>query len=229
MAPPRKDRICERCGAVHHRRKSLYCSAKCGQSASADKHRARLTGMPGMRAKNGVEKPCTVCGRLFYAPASQAHQRRCSKTCYLSARWPESHKETRQCAICGQDFVALQSHRKVTCGSADCRREHKSRRLRGENCHFWRGGKTAPYHKEWKSIRRQALERDGYRCTQCGEATRIQVHHVVPYRYSQSHAIENLVTLCRPCHSREELRVNVEFREGLRQRWPSGRSVPEPA
>ena len=53
----------------------------------------------------------------------------------------------------------------------------------------------------WRALRKQALERDGWRCTACGRAGRLEVHHVQPT--SQGGAVwelGNLRTLCRPCH-----------------------------
>lgn len=74
----------------------------------------------------------------------------------------------------------------------------------------------APYNQEWKTIRRLAVERDGAKCALCGSTDRIQVHHIVPYRYSHSHDLENLVTLCRSCHSKEEYKANPKTVEVLK-------------
>ena len=180
-----------------------------------------LTGLAANRPRNGADKTCEQCGESFYVPASQIEQRFCSNSCYLKSRWGDDHREERICPVCGASFVVMASDKAACCQSAACRREHKSRLHRGELSNFWRGGKVAPYHKDWRSARRAALERDGSRCTICEGGDRVQVHHVIPYRYSHSHAIENLVTLCRRCHSREELRVNPASVAGLRvARWP---------
>jgi len=183
--------------------------------------RKGATGLPANRPRNGEHKVCAECGASFYVPASQIKQRFCSNACYLRSRWGDDHRETRKCAVCGAEFVVMASSKSVCCSSAECRREHKSRIHRGELCNFWRGGKAAPYHKDWQAARRLALKRDGNCCVICGSDDRVQVHHIIPYRYSRSHAIENLVSLCRRCHSREELKVNPESVAGLRvARWP---------
>jgi 5-methylcytosine-specific restriction endonuclease McrA len=49
----------------------------------------------------------------------------------------------------------------------------------------------------------------------CDSVKILNVHHKIPYRYSKSHALENLITLCRSCHSKEELLVNKEFAAAL--------------
>ena len=54
----------------------------------------------------------------------------------------------------------------------------------------------------WKRVRRLVLERDGYRCRACGKASgRFEVDHIIPLSFSGApFDMENLQTLCRPCH-----------------------------
>ena len=54
----------------------------------------------------------------------------------------------------------------------------------------------------WKRVRRQAIERDGYRCRKCGRASgRFEVDHVVPISAGgAAYELDNLQSLCRPCH-----------------------------
>jgi 5-methylcytosine-specific restriction endonuclease McrA len=49
-------------------------------------------------------------------------------------------------------------------------------------------------------LRRQVLERDGWRCQQCGCATQLEVHHVRSRSRLGDDAHENLITLCTECH-----------------------------
>jgi 5-methylcytosine-specific restriction endonuclease McrA len=51
-------------------------------------------------------------------------------------------------------------------------------------------------------LRRQALERDDYRCTArgCRQTHDLQVHHLHERQHGGGHQLENLVTLCRRCH-----------------------------
>jgi 5-methylcytosine-specific restriction endonuclease McrA len=96
--------------------------------------------------------------------------------------------------------------------------------MSGERSILWRGGRTNPYTGMWRHQRALVRQRDGGVCRNCGSTDRPQVHHVIPARYGGTHDLSNLVTLCRSCHSKEELRVNVHYREGLRTRW-RGREV----
>jgi len=72
----------------------------------------------------------------------------------------------------------------------------------------------------WKKLRKQALIRDKYLCQSCLENNRItqaqEVHHVLPV---ESHpelqlTLDNLQSLCRPCHeqTKEKTKVKTKFR-----------------
>jgi 5-methylcytosine-specific restriction endonuclease McrA len=57
--------------------------------------------------------------------------------------------------------------------------------------------KPETYCQLWKRI----LERDGWRCQQCGSLINLQVHHSHPRGTQGDDAEENLITLCANCHS----------------------------
>ena len=217
-------RYCERCGRQFHARRR-FCSDECRKASVPPWNKGR-TGLAANRPRNGTEIPCATCGKMTYRPKCAINRPYCSPDCYQKARWGDSHVETRPCIICGGSFQCEKSLPN-TCCSAKCRSERKSQLRRGENSEFWRGGKSAPYHKEWKSVRRRALERDGYKCRLCSSTDRIQVHHKIPYRYCHSHDLDNLISLCRSCHSKEELKVNQATADGLLLRWPQRESSPE--
>lgn len=68
-------------------------------------------------------------------------------------------------------------------------------------------GRSAMYRGvDWKKQRRKARQRDNYACRCCGK-TRVEmkkfpnVHHIIPYRYSLSNDLLNLVCLCPKCHT----------------------------
>lgn len=53
----------------------------------------------------------------------------------------------------------------------------------------------------WQCVRRAVLQRDKYRCQECGRAGRLEVHHVK--RIADGGAVfapDNLRALCRDCH-----------------------------
>ena len=44
------------------------------------------------------------------------------------------------------------------------------------------------------------LERDDYRCQECGSRRNPECHHIVPVSEGGSHALSNGLVLCRSCH-----------------------------
>ena len=76
----------------------------------------------------------------------------------------------------------------------------------------------------WQKVRLKVFERDGWACTSCGDtATTLHVHHKLyesgkdPWEYP----LDNLMTLCEPCHNREyndrnqvERRLLTELKKG---------------
>jgi len=95
--------------------------------------------------------------------------------------------------------------------------EETVRRLETEG--LWSNAEN-DYGPHWQATRNQVRARDGYRCQVCGSleiGRPHHVHHKVPFRSftsaDQANRVENLVTLCAPCHRRVEL--NVRIRSGL--------------
>ena len=70
--------------------------------------------------------------------------------------------------------------------------------------------------KRWARLRREVLDRDGWRCVKCGRRGRLEVDHVIPMRFGGAvYALENLQTLCRaPCHFEKTARENTAESEG---------------
>jgi 5-methylcytosine-specific restriction endonuclease McrA len=52
----------------------------------------------------------------------------------------------------------------------------------------------------YRKLRRQILQRDGWRCQNCGSLRQLEVHHLQPRGRSGEDREENLVTLCAACH-----------------------------
>ena len=53
---------------------------------------------------------------------------------------------------------------------------------------------------EYELVRNQVLERDGWRCQECGCFHNLHVHHLQPRYKLGSDTLENLITLCADCH-----------------------------
>lgn len=78
----------------------------------------------------------------------------------------------------------------------------------------------------WKSVRRQALARDGYRCRVCGQPAD-EVHHLTPVHIDHSEANEldlaGVISVCKTHHDEahaDERRQAIADR-GLAARPPA--------
>jgi len=82
-------------------------------------------------------------------------------------------------------------------------------------------GNSYSYGTEWRKVKKAALERDHHTCTQCGATEKLHVHHIIPYRVSAAHILDNLTTLCASCHtaihSAELLRIRWAQKQGSTQ------------
>jgi 5-methylcytosine-specific restriction endonuclease McrA len=52
----------------------------------------------------------------------------------------------------------------------------------------------------YAELRKQVLERDGWRCQQCGQTRDLHVHHIQSRGHLGSDTEGNLITLCALCH-----------------------------
>lgn len=67
------------------------------------------------------------------------------------------------------------------------------------------------WRRRWAALRREILERDGWRCVQCGRAGRLEVDHAIPlHKQGDPWAKSNLQTLCRSCHLAKTAKENRE-------------------
>ena len=54
-----------------------------------------------------------------------------------------------------------------------------------------------------RALAKAVMERDAYRCVECGDHHDLTCDHVVPESRGGETTIENLQTMCRPCNSRK--------------------------
>jgi hypothetical protein len=71
-------------------------------------------------------------------------------------------------------------------------------------CYSWISGipevALVVFVRKHAELRRQVLERDGWRCQDCGAAKELQVHHIKSRSRLGGDVMENLITLCARCH-----------------------------
>lgn len=90
----------------------------------------------------------------------------------------------------------LRRHKKRRAKALSKRRAKKSRHThpRGEIPYL-----TFLGTKYWKRLRMEVLRRDKFTCKRCGAQQNLQAHHLTYVRRGHE-KLEDLVTLCVPCH-----------------------------
>ncbi|MBR9682558.1 MAG: HNH endonuclease, partial [Candidatus Aenigmarchaeota archaeon] len=195
---------CKACGKrfqyYPNSRIGKYCSNKC-----------RNVG----RMKR-ITKICLQCGKEF--ETHKCYDKRvkcCSKKCghaYRCETNPLSPSTQRNitlivlnCAFCKNDFeVPKKESYKKYC-SRKCYGDHRKILSCGENNPAWRGGTVTYRGSDWFRKRRECRKRDNFRCRRCEEYnTKLDVHHIIPYKKVRRNDLENLILLCCRCHKRVE-------------------------
>lgn len=164
---------------------------------------------------------CDQCGKTYTTKpylARKPGNHFCGSACY--GEWQRVHRvgvgavrvETA-CGHCGKTLSVPPSKLKPRnyCDRR-CLADWRSDNASGANGPGWRGGTVGDrgYRgPNWPKQARAALRRDGHKCRHCGEADRLQVHHVRPYRlfadYRDANQLDNLLTLCLSCHGKAEM------------------------
>ena len=210
---------CAKCGkAFNGNRDRKYCSQPCARSDRGPAWNRGTSGGKG-KPKTRVEKTCEGCGETFEAFAYHAATRRfCNMTCYHKTRWDGVRSGMKDCEHCGTPFAIFDCDARRFC-SHPCYAASGAGAKSGAESPQWKGGTSPYYHRgaDWPVSSEAARVRDGRKCKNCGKAEsdmdgirrKLDVHHIVPWSVSKSNAIENLVTLCRSCHHRNEPRPEI--------------------
>ena len=76
--------------------------------------------------------------------------------------------------------------------------------------------------KRWAIVRRAVFARDGYRCTSCGKARRLECDHVTPLQKQPGQDpfdLDGLQTLCRRCHIEKTRKESTRELTKAEQEW----------
>jgi hypothetical protein len=95
-------------------------------------------------------------------------------------------------------------------------------KLKGENHPNYKGGiSTRKFEEafglepeEWKELAQKIRIRDSFTCQYCGKKGATDVHHIIPRRVKIDNSPENLITLCRSCHTKIEHLTDIYLTEG---------------
>lgn len=83
--------------------------------------------------------------------------------------------------------------------------------------------------EKWQVKRRKILQRDGFKCTQCGYEDNLHVHHLyyVYFRKAWQYPHNALITLCGKCHSKWHEEHELEFRDSIYSKPNKQYSAPK--
>lgn len=192
-----------------------YCSQACLSRHKSDRYAG--TDNPNSTLQ---EVECDGCGSTILRARweRERHDR-----AYCGDCWGDSQR-TVICEWCGddvQEWPARVDDRRFC--SSKCLGAWRSVKFRGADHPRWKEGRRPGYYgPNWHQQRRRALVRDRGRCQSCGltdsesverYGEQLSVHHITPLReyvsdgeldHEAANRLENLVTLCRSCHSRRE-------------------------
>lgn len=182
--------------------------------------------------KGGVWLTCPTCKKEFRirayrlkTPLNRVNKISCSHKCHLEyfGRNPKSIA----CDMCGEEFTRKRAEIKEhNFCSRKCMGEWQSKFKAGENSPTWRGGYKGYYGKDWCRNKRKARRRDKFTCRGCKLTQKdakytLEVHHIKPARLfndvNKSNHLDNLLTLCRPCHTKADVLARWFFDNLRRQ------------
>lgn len=167
--------------------------------------------------KTGAVK-CLFCSTAFEADAR--HRKFCSYKCSglfraacVGTVYYWRHGQYIECKTCGKKFYAeeksISSGKKKYCSVACNPNTIKKGQYSKEKHPMWRGEARSEDVRDresdaCKSWRREVMERDKFKCQDCGCGGTMSAHHIKRFRDFKElrFDVSNGITLCWPCHSK---------------------------
>ncbi len=164
------------CGVafIAKRSDAKYCSEKCKTRSETIQRQEKIS-----ENRQPVIKNCKVCGDEFQANIRTPYQIYCSETC-----------------------LRVAMHRRQVENGTYCESQKKTRQK-----HKQKYKKLNDDYKDqirFGGNKKRVLERDGYKCVECGKIKGLTVHHKDHSGNGENpnNDMDNLITLCRSCHMR---------------------------
>lgn len=211
---------------------NVFCNRDC-----YDEHRRKI--------KYTVKALCLNCNtEITNDTTGSNNPKYCSWSCRTEHKKPPTY--TRVCKVCHIEFCSIKyakgkvvkEYYRTTC-SEECRiqdiktnsdrKEKISKAFTGSNHPNWLGGSSYLNFggfrgSNWKRIRKQVIERDGFKCVHCGieqEEHKLKykcdfnVNHKVPFhqfggKTEHANRLSNLETLCKSCHTKADWKYRKE-------------------
>lgn len=223
-----KNRItvtCANCGAERKKTPSALAASDyhyCSQDCHYEHNAVRYSG-DGNPQSTLEDVPCEACGKTISRPKwkREKNERHYCADCWGDAKVPI---ECEQCGEVEPVWPSIADKRRFC--SYDCMGEWRGEEITDEDHPRWRKNNyTGYYGPNWATQRRKAIIRDQARCQDCefteaesmtqfGEG--LSIHHITPISefvddatldFVDANQLDNLVSLCRPCHSKRETEV----------------------
>ncbi len=157
-----------------------------------------------------IEKDCIICNRIFSVPFGRRNVvNTCCKYCQnLVLSWRKNQGRYILCKMCDKPIWVMPSRNHKFC-SRKCHSLAMSVFPEEMNLQILQTGRKKYYGSNWISQRKRTRKRDEYTCQRCGITEKeygheLSVHHKTPFvyfeTYLEANQLENLVSLCEPCH-----------------------------
>ena len=201
--------ICPDCGVCTEKKspnmkRCKPCAlAAHGQTGTGLKERICIVCSSNYKPTSASQKVCTVCKHSYTRHQNTEALRKMRLDQGVTPKG-----SVLNCPECNEDFV-YKSGPQHRC--PECQRRTEVRKI-----HEWLASDKDRLKKYTKKAsdnyyfggnRDAALERDNYTCQHCGSKDDLQVHHIdgkgtTTPKEHRNHVLENLLTLCRGCHTR---------------------------
>ena len=218
--------LCCVCGIakmVHPSRKEAYHEHHCS-GCTSEYMKGRHVGENNGKWKGGkVSAVCAYCKKEIKITRSKKENYKnnfCPQPSDCQGKWMSENSKGKNnpnyrgggwknCTECGKVkwVVASRMDRERHFHSKKCAAKWYSKNFVGELTPNWQGGKSfEPYPHGWKkALKTEIRSRDGFVCQICGKSQDdngrlLDVHHIDYNKDNLSE--ENLISLCRNCHSR---------------------------
>jgi len=166
------------------------------------------------KSGNHVLHLCNVCGRIFgeyYEKDYCCGNKRLEIVKYQISNG--QYRKAKMCINCMKSFGNVKNDPNHFISVSYDEREEIKRRRDGEVGNLFEqiNKSRPPFHSyyrnylqsnEWKKKRLERLKLDGFKCQMCHQHKgQLDVHHTT-YDTLYNENINDLITLCRPCHAK---------------------------
>jgi hypothetical protein len=162
-------------------------------------------------SKKKITTKCLFCKKDFFRFP-------CRKPIFCSKDCKNKSQITQIiliCATCKKEYkrnISQVKWRGSSVCSNECKKEHMSLLLSGENGPRWKGGVSDPLRRirnsyKFKEWRKAVFKRDDYTCQDCGTTkTKLHPHHIKPFLIFPKLRLKvsNGKTLCAKCHKKAD-------------------------